>query len=69
MTDRIALTLSDKRIYAQHARPSDSQLPYAENVVIAIDLFRRGQQRVQIDYDLTTAREIKESLRSYGIIL
>lgn len=69
MTDRIALTMSDNRLFAQHARPSDSQLPYAENVAIAVDLFRRGESRVQIDYDLASAREIKESLRSQGIIL
>ena len=68
MINRMTLSIHNRRLFAQHARPKDTALPYAENAAIAADMLRGDADRVQIAYDVEIGREVKRLLRAANVI-
>lgn len=68
MNKRMTLTVHNRRLFAQHARPSDAALPFANTATKAADLLCGNVARVQMAYDIVVGREVKQLLRTAKVI-
>lgn len=67
MSDHMVISITKHHIFVQHARPSDSGVPFAASPAEAANrLLRHDCDRVRMVYDVEAGREVKRLVRDGG---